>query len=163
MQSNRERLLLYFPITTSEVINEKSAIKYIKTKIKNAREKKQYVFVIEHLENKELVGYIIVKNMDWDNKECELAYWLGDGFEGQGIMSYSIKQIVVFCFQYLKLHRIILRIAPSNFKSRKLAERNGFTVCRTAEKEYKRGDDIWVDVEYWRINSDGFHKFIGNQ
>jgi ribosomal-protein-alanine N-acetyltransferase len=158
MKTNKERLHLYFPIATSQVKNLDTARKYIKSKLINAKEKKQFVFVIEHLEDKHLAGYMIVKNLDWEKKECELAYWLGEGYERQGIMSYSIQQIIGFCFQYLTLEMIYLRIDPINNKSKSLAERNGFNLARIHEKEYRRGDDIWVDVEYWELNNGSCYK-----
>lgn len=151
MDDNRERLKLYFPISSGQVRDRESAKKFIEEKLKNAKQKIQYAFVIEFLETKEIAGYIIVKNMDWDERDCELAYWLGQGFEGQGMMSYSIKHIIQFCFQYLQLNRIYLRIDPDNQKSRGLARRSGFTIHHTAEKEYRRGDSVWVNVEYWEL------------
>lgn len=154
MKVNKERLTLYFPIASSQVKNMDTTRKYIKSKLVNAREKKQFVFVIEHLEKQHLAGYLIVKNLDWEKKECELAYWLGEGFEGKGIMSYSIQQIIHFCFQYLALKMIYLRIDPINHKSKTLAERNGFNLARIHKQEYRRGDDVWVDVEYWELKNE---------
>ncbi|MGK0390463.1 MAG: RimJ/RimL family protein N-acetyltransferase [Maribacter sp.] len=154
MKANKERLYLYFPIATSQVKNLNTAVKYIKSKLIDAREKRQFVFVIEHLQEQYLAGYLIVKNLDWESKECELAYWLGEGYEGQGIMSYSIQQIIGFCFQYLALEMIYLRIDPINNKSKILAQRNDFNLARVHEKEYRRGDNVWVDVEYWELNNE---------
>lgn len=151
MDANRKRLSNYFPITTGKIKDINSTRDYIESKIKNAQEKTQFVFVIEHLEEKHLAGYIIVKNLDWIKYNCELAYWLGDGYEGRGIMSYAIHEINKFCFEYLKMNRIYLRIDPENDKSRNLAKRLGFTIHHTAEKEYQRGDGLWVDVEYWEM------------
>lgn len=153
MNINRERLKLYFPISSEQVKDKRTTKKFINEKIKNADAKKQFAFVIESLEPQELTGYIIIKNLDWDKEECELAYWLGQGYEGQGMMSYGIKHIIRFCFYYLQLNRIHLRIDPVNVKSRELAKRSGFAIARTAEKEYRRGDNIWVDVEYWELLS----------
>ncbi len=148
---NKHRLLNYFPISIGEIKDLKSTLKYIRSKIKAAKDKKQFAFVIEEKATDELVGYLIVKNLNWTIRECELAYWIGQGFEGQGIMSYSMRQIIRFCFDYLEIFRIFLRIDPINFKSKGLALRNGFSLHHVAEKEYKRGDDQWIDVEYWEL------------
>lgn len=153
MNTNRKRLKLYFPISSSKVKNRRTAKKFIQEKLINVEEKTQFAFVIELLETKELTGYIIIKNLDWNESACELAYWLGEGYEGQGMMSYSMKHIIRFCFNYLQLNRVYLRIDPENRKSRTLAKRSGFTIHHTAEKEYRRGDNVWVDVEYWELLS----------
>lgn len=70
-----------------------------------------------------------------------IGYWLGQEFQGEGIMSQALETIIEYGFQDLKLNKIEIRVATENVKSRALPERFGFKkegVIRDAEWLYDR-------------------------
>ena len=60
------------------------------------------------------------------NKMGVVGYWLGEKYQGKGIMSKAFKALMDYGFTYLKLNRMEVRVAVENKKSRALPERFGF-------------------------------------
>ncbi|MGK0701173.1 GNAT family N-acetyltransferase [Priestia flexa] len=76
--------------------------------------------------NGRIAGTIGFNTIDKANKIGVVGYWLGEKFQGKGIMSKAFKALVDYGFNDLKLNRIEVRVAVENRKSRALPERFGF-------------------------------------
>lgn len=74
-----------------------------------------------------LVGIAGFNSFQWTNKIGFIGYWLGEGFQGKGIMTQAIQALVDLAFFNLKLNRVDIRAAYENEKSRAIPERLGFT------------------------------------
>ena len=71
------------------------------------------------------------------NGTCQVGYWLGEEFNGKGIMTACVRDLIGLGFHYFSLNRIEIRCAVGNVKSRAIPERLGFKqegVIRCAEK-----------------------------
>lgn len=94
--------------------------------------------------DEKMVGVIGFHRMDWPNRSASLGYWLGEQFQGHGIMTKSVKKLVDYSFREINLHRVEIRCAVQNHKSRAIPERLGFVnegFAREAEWLY----DHYVD------------------
>jgi ribosomal-protein-serine acetyltransferase len=60
------------------------------------------------------------------NREGEIGYWIGSAFEGRGLMTRACRALVTYGFESMGLHRITIRAAPGNTRSRAIPERLGF-------------------------------------
>lgn len=76
--------------------------------------------------NEQLVGIIGYHRMDWANRSTSVGYWLGKQFQGKGTMTRSCRALVQYAFYDLGLHRVEIRCAVENKKSRAIPERLGF-------------------------------------
>jgi ribosomal-protein-serine acetyltransferase len=65
--------------------------------------------------------------MDWPNKATYLEYWLGASYQGKGIMTASCRAVIDYAFGTVDLHRLTIRCAAENRRSRRIPERLGFT------------------------------------
>lgn len=68
-----------------------------------------------------------------------IGYWLGQEFTGQGIMTAALQDLIRLGFSNWPLHRMEIRSAVENVKSRSVAERLGFRhegTIRSAERVY---------------------------
>lgn len=74
----------------------------------------------------ELAGVIGFHGMDWANKKVSIGYWLGEQFQGKGIMTKACQTIIHHAFHQLHLNRVEIRCAVGNKKSRAIPERLGF-------------------------------------
>jgi len=105
----------------------------------------------------EFAGVVGFHDINWANKSSSIGYWLGEGFQGQGIMTNACRTMVNIAFQEYELNRIEIRAAVGNRKSRAIPERLGFTqegTCRQAEWTY----DHFVDhVVYGLLKEDWCH------
>ena len=88
-----------------------------------------------------LAGTVGFHRIDRANLTTSIGYWLAAPYEGRGLMTAAVEALVTHAFEVWGLHRVELRIAPANERSRALAARLGFTeegVMRGAERF---GDD----------------------
>lgn len=76
----------------------------------------------------EIAGRIGLHSIDWHNKKTSIGYWLGEDFQGNGIMTASCKTVIDYVFNELSLNRIEIRAASLNKKSRAIPER--LTFCK---------------------------------
>jgi ribosomal-protein-serine acetyltransferase len=74
----------------------------------------------------ELAGVIGTHSINWINRSTSIGYWLGEKFQGHGIMTNSCRALIDFLFKEYGLNRVEIRVAPENLKSRAIPERLGF-------------------------------------
>jgi len=87
-------------------------------------------------------------------RSTAIGYWIGGELEGRGLMTKAVRALVQHAFKDLGLHRIEIRCAVENTRSRAIPERLGFRqegVLRGAERAAGRVLDI---VVYGRVATD---------
>lgn len=87
----------------------------------------------------DFAGVIGYHEVNWSHKKVSIGYWLGYEFTGLGIMTRVCKAMVDYAFSELGLHRVEIRCAEDNVKSRAIPERLGFKnegILREAEWLY---------------------------
>ncbi len=65
--------------------------------------------------------------VDLVNREAEIGYWLGGAFEGRGVITEAVGGVLGFLFEDYAVHRVVIRAAVENVRSRAVAERYRFT------------------------------------
>lgn len=75
----------------------------------------------------ELAGMIGYHYFDWPTRRTEIGYWLGQEYNGHGIMTRATRKLSEYAFGELGLNRVEIRCASGNLKSRAIPERLGFT------------------------------------
>ncbi len=123
-------------------IKLEDTIEFIKGCLKGFAENKSINLVI--LFKGEIVGVAGYNNINWSNKTAYIGYWLGEEFQGNGIMTKVAKTLTDYAFNELKLNKVEIRAAVGNKKSRSIPERLNFVnegCIRQAEWLY----DHYVD------------------
>ncbi|MDT8862352.1 GNAT family N-acetyltransferase [Alkalihalobacillus sp. MEB130] len=95
----------------------------------------------------ELAGVIGLHGINWANKSTSIGYWLGEEFQGKGLMTSACKSVIDYCFNELNLKRVEIRAATENQKSQAIPERLGFQkegCIRSSEFLYDRFVDHYV-------------------
>ncbi|KHF38568.1 GNAT family N-acetyltransferase [Halalkalibacter okhensis] len=95
----------------------------------------------------ELVGVVGLHSVNWANKSTSIGYWLGEGFQGKGLMTEACRAVIDYCFHELGLNRIEIRAATGNQKSQAIPERLGFEkegCLKSSEFLYDRYVDHYV-------------------
>lgn len=99
-----------------------------------------------------LCGVIGFHHVDWEHRSATIGYWLNAADQGKGIMTASCRALIQHGFNYFQLHRIVIRCATDNHRSRAIPERLGFThegVAREVEWLY----DHFVDLSIYSLLS----------
>lgn len=105
------------------------------------------------------VGYFVVRDnqivgscgftgQPTDGK-VEIAYWTFKDFEGQGIASFSCKELVFISQQYDPTIIITAKTAPEQNASTNILEKNGFVFTEIVQDE--EIGDAWL----WTLKSTG--------
>ena len=148
---NSERLKKYFPVTLSSNITLEKTIAYIAIKNKEVVEKTNFTFAIRNENNHQIVGLIILKKIDWDKNQGEFAYCMDLEFEGKGLTSFAVKEMVKFAFEELKLETLQIISHKTNYGSIKVAKNNGFVWQKTLPKEFTPTNKIALDMELYEL------------
>ena len=109
-------------------------------------------------EEQVLVGVVGISSWNRLNRTASIGYWLGQAYQGHGIILQSCKTLCQYCFDNLEINRIELRCAVDNHRSETIAKKLGFTfegISRQSEYLYDRFIDNKV---YALLNDDGVGK-----
>jgi ribosomal-protein-serine acetyltransferase len=94
-----------------------------------------------------LAGGIGYHPIDWANRKVEIGYWLGESFQGKGLMTKACRTLVTYAFDELGLNKVEIHCATSNIRSCAIPKRLGFTqegILREAEWLYDHFLDLFV-------------------
>lgn len=101
------------------------AKKFIEFNIKLEKEKKPKFINFGIEINKRIVGMIGIA-ANFGQHQAEMGFWLGEPYWGKGIMTRVVNEIVKYCFNILKLHRVQARVIKGNKSSISLLKKNKF-------------------------------------
>ncbi len=147
---NRYRLRAYFPVTAAAMENMDAAERFVEQRIQLLQHKEGFFFVLTSGE--EIIGVVIIKEIDWRVPKCELAYFIDEAYEGRGIITAAVKWIVDYCFNELNMEKICIVTNPANEGSRRVALHNGFVKEGHMRHEYRNGLGVLTDMEYYGLS-----------
>lgn len=87
-----------------------------------------FYFIIETLPTNELAGTICLWNINKENNYAEVGYELLPDFQGKGIMTSALREIINLAFTELNIESIEAFTHSGNLSSRKLLEKFGFNL-----------------------------------
>ncbi len=105
----------------------------------------------------ELAGGIGYHAIDWADRKVEIGYWLGEAFQGKGLMTKACSTLVTNAFDELGLHKVEIHCATENIRSCAIPKRLGFIqegILRDAEWLY----DHYVDLVVFGMLAREWHK-----
>jgi ribosomal-protein-serine acetyltransferase len=144
---NREHLRKWLPwVDTNRTVEDRK--NFIRGALKQFAQNKGFVAGIWH--DGRLAGVIGYDPIDWENRTTALGYWLGEEFQGNGLVTAACRALVDHAFLELKLNRVSIACATENKRSCAIPERLGFRregVQRQAEWLY----DHFVDQVVYAI------------
>ncbi|MCU0748784.1 MAG: GNAT family N-acetyltransferase [Akkermansiaceae bacterium] len=97
-----------------------------------------------------IAGVAAFNSIDRTNGIGSIGYWLGEEFNGKGIMTSVVRDLVELGRTYYSLQKVEIRCATGNLRSRAIPERLGFRhegTLRRAERVYEQ----WFDHEVYAL------------
>jgi ribosomal-protein-serine acetyltransferase len=95
----------------------------------------------------EIVGVAGFLSVNWPHGSTSIGYWLSERHQRRGLMTDAVRALVEHAFGEWDLHRVEIRAATENVRSRRIPERLGFReegVLREAERIGERYNDLAV-------------------
>lgn len=72
------------------------------------------------------VGKVGLVYITWQERLCEIGYWLAQSYQGRGIISRCAQVLTGYALGQLQLNTVQIRCAVGNTRSRAIPERLGF-------------------------------------
>lgn len=87
----------------------------------------QFIICVNDGEKNQDIGSCFVKNVDMQKSEAEIGLFIGEETaRGKGYAKFIISQLLLFCFDELKLDNIILWVLDTNEVARRVYQKIGF-------------------------------------
>ena len=140
---NRDHLRAWLPwVDANRTVEDRK--KFIRGALKQFAENNGFQAGIWY--DGRLAGVVGYHAIDWENRSTALGYWLGEEYQGKGLVTAACRALVEHAFEELGLNRVSIACATENKKSCAVpeTERLGFRregVVRQAEWLY----DHFVD------------------
>jgi ribosomal-protein-alanine N-acetyltransferase len=91
-------------------------------------------------DNPKLIGIIGHYRIKPEHYRAEIGYMLLPEYQGKGIITEAISEVVNYGFRIMKLHSIEAVIDPENYASEKVLQKNGFIKeAHLKENEFYEG------------------------
>lgn len=147
VDQNREHLGAFLPW-----VSQMQSVENFKPYIANCQRLyaigEEVSFVI--LQNEILIGRIGIHHINRHNQYGEIGYWLVQSATGKGIITKSCRVLIAFAFEELRLHRIVIKAAIDNLRSRNIPEQLGF-VCEGILRQAEKVNDAFFDIAVYSL------------
>jgi ribosomal-protein-serine acetyltransferase len=100
-----------------------------------------------------IVGVCGFHAVNWQHRSTSIGYWLDERAQGQGIMTRTVQALVEHALREWGLHRVEIRAAPENHRSRAIPERLGFQQEGVLKAAERLGDRYLDSVVYGLVAS----------
>jgi len=125
IDTDRQRLGRWLP-WVEETRTEIDTVRFIADAADERRRRRSLVLGIE-VEGT-LCGTLGLHYVDWFDRSAEVGYWIASDLEGRGYVTRAVRCMLDVAFGAAGLHRVVIRCAVENVRSRRVAERLGFRV-----------------------------------
>lgn len=148
---NREHIRKTFPVTAFANSDREKTEQFLTEALETEKKREGYYFYLRSTETTELIGYVVVKNINEKVHKCELAYFIDMDYEGKGITSKAVADAVAFCFNELEMNKVFICTSPVNKRSQRIAEKNGFIQEGILRQEFRNGFGQLEDIIYYGL------------
>lgn len=123
IDADRERLGRWLP-WVEETRTEVDTARFIADAADERRRRRSLVLGI--VIDGTLGGTLGLHYVDWFDRSAEIGYWIASCREGRGYVTRAARRMIEVAFGTVGLHRLVIRCAIDNARSRRVAERLGF-------------------------------------
>lgn len=153
VDKNRPRLEDFFAGTVSKTRTLKETEKFMVDIIQKVSSKTYFPYIIINNLSNTIIGFIDLKNIDWNIPKSELGCYIDEDYTGKGITTKAISLFCDHCFEKYSFKKIYLRTHEANMSARIVAEKCGFELEGLIRRDYKTTAGKVVDLMYYgRIN-----------
>jgi uncharacterized protein (DUF952 family)/RimJ/RimL family protein N-acetyltransferase len=120
----------------------------------------RHIFTLHSMPGNQAMGSASIRP-DAESFRAEMGLWIGEPFHGKGYGTRVVRELVKYGFEVLNLQKIDAFVFTENWASRRIFEKNGFSLegtIRSAVKKRGRSIDEWLfgltrqEYELWRTH-----------
>lgn len=126
MVANSERFKNDFPGTLKQNLNPTLSTLFVQEKTKQYKTGEEFLFTIKEEEHRTIIGLIYLKELQKKQGQGELAYCIGYEYEGKGLTTLFLHQIIPWAFEDIGLDTLQIIAHKDNKGSTRIAEKLGF-------------------------------------
>ncbi len=113
-------------------------------------ELRSWEFAIADAADDSFSGAIMIHSCDWKNRRAETRFWLAPRARGRGTITRTLRLVLDWAFEELRLERMELTALPENEAVPRIAKRFGYVFEGTMRKRnFERGRR--VDLLLWGL------------
>ena len=117
-------------------------------------------FVIEHVQQRKVIGTVGLMWVQQENRSAEIGYSLSQDYWNQGLMTEAVNEILRFCFETMRLNRVEAQHEVDNPASGAVMRHVGMHYEGTLhQRVYNKGR--YVDVELYAILREEYERTHG--
>ena len=151
--ANEDRLGLFFLKTRKQNLTPDLSKRFVSLKEKQFESREEFLFVLRVNESRKIVGFVYIKELQWDLLQGEFGYAIDYSLEGKGITSKLIRELSHYAFETLNLNTLQILVHKSNIGSVKVAEKSNFVWVKTLKNKFKPNGRDPMDVELYELNN----------
>ena len=143
VDANRDYLAEWMPWAADQTLE--GTLAFIRTTMRRHAENNGFETAL--VLDGRIAGAAGFAGVDWVARSTSIGYWLAEAHQGRGLMTSAVRALVDHAFGEWGLHRVEIRAAEDNLRSRAIPERLGFEqegVLREAERVGERYLDLVV-------------------
>lgn len=118
------------------------------------QKKAGYNWALEEKPDSGMIGYAGIWRIDHNNSRGEIGYMLGKAYQGKGLMTEALVQVLLFAFTRAGLHSVEANVNPGNTRSIRLLERCGFVREAYFRENYKFRGKFLDTAVYTLLSAD---------
>lgn len=149
VEKNRKRLEDFFTGTVSRTNTYGDTKNFLAENIQKSKDRLYFPYIIEDINNGLFIGFLDIKNIDWNIPKAELGCYTDADHAGKGLTSKAFSIFTQHCFDTYGFLKLFLRTHQDNKAAQKLAESNGFEIEGRIRKDYKTTKGEVVDLIYY--------------
>ena len=158
IQKNKSRLIQSFPKLLNATETAMATKDFVQQKIFDWNNNKAYGFLIFEKSTHQLIGHFNLKDIDWKKNQAELAYFIDETYENNGLITEAMKMMLQAGFKGIQFNRIFARIATTNISSKKVLEKAGLKYEGAFFQDYTTYDNQIVDTYCYGISKEEFER-----
>jgi RimJ/RimL family protein N-acetyltransferase len=122
-----------------------AALDFIHLNREMFRKRFRFDFYIHYKDD--LCGVIEISDINYEDRNAHVGYWVGSGYRGKGIATESLRLVCGFALASLKMHKLHTRVLSFNIPSMHVLVSNGFYI-----EGYLR-DQFYLEGKYYGLYS----------
>jgi ribosomal-protein-serine acetyltransferase len=149
IDTNRARLEDFFAGTVAVTRTLADTEQHVVNMLAKVEAHTYFPFALVDTRTNDLVGFVDIKNIDWNIPKAELGAFMDAAYEGQGLASKALEAITRYAFDVLHVDKLLIRTHEGNNGARRVVEKNGYQLEGTVRKDYRTTAGVVVDLMYY--------------